>query len=161
MTNPRAILSKVVPYEKLLMTPGPTMVDERVRQAMSLPVTNPDLGVFGEGFADFVKMYGGEPILVSGEYDRPVTKEQVAAVLERERGIKLATIVHCLLQWKKSWIERRAFPYTPPSSNLLGLRTAVELVLEEGLEQVIERHRRIGQAVRQALRAVGLELFPQ
>jgi aspartate aminotransferase-like enzyme len=38
-------------YERLLMTPGPTMVDERVRAALAQPATNPDLD------PDFATMY--------------------------------------------------------------------------------------------------------
>ncbi len=38
-------------YERLLMTPGPTMMDERVRQAMARPIVNPDLD------ADFAAFY--------------------------------------------------------------------------------------------------------
>ena len=57
-----------------------------------LTVTN---GVFGDGFVDFVKMYGGIPVAVRGPYDRPVDPESVAAALDADREIEVATFVHC------------------------------------------------------------------
>jgi aspartate aminotransferase-like enzyme len=52
-------------------------------------------GVFGEGFVDFVKMYGGVPTSVLSPYDRPVDPESVAAALDADREIRVATLVHC------------------------------------------------------------------
>ncbi|MEM8812045.1 MAG: aminotransferase class V-fold PLP-dependent enzyme [Pseudomonadota bacterium] len=50
------------------------------------------------------------------------------------------------------------FPYTPPLSLIRGLRTSVDLLLEEGLETVFARHRRLADAVRAAVHAWGLTL---
>ncbi|MDG7011970.1 MAG: alanine--glyoxylate aminotransferase family protein [Nitrososphaerota archaeon] len=52
-------------------------------------------GVFGEGFVDLVKMYGGVPTSVRSPYDRPVDPESVAAALDADREIRVATFVHC------------------------------------------------------------------
>ncbi|MDG6986105.1 MAG: alanine--glyoxylate aminotransferase family protein [Nitrososphaerota archaeon] len=52
-------------------------------------------GVFGDGFADLVKTYGGVPKLVGGPYDRPVSPEAVSAALDADREIGVATFVHC------------------------------------------------------------------
>lgn len=137
-------------YERLLLTPGPTMIDERVRQAMARPIVNPDLdadffalyrnlcrklgrimrtpddvlvlsaegllgleaavcslvepgtkvlvvanGFFGEGFGDFVAMYGGECIFLRGPYDQVLGAEEIEAVLQQHPDIKVATMVHC------------------------------------------------------------------
>lgn len=51
------------------------------------------------------------------------------------------------------------FPYTPPTNLLYGLVEAVEMLHEEGLEQVFARHRRHAEATRAAVRAWGLEVL--
>lgn len=52
------------------------------------------------------------------------------------------------------------FPYTPATLLLFGLREALDmLVEEEGLPQVYERHRRLAEGVRAAVRAWGLQLL--
>jgi alanine-glyoxylate transaminase / serine-glyoxylate transaminase / serine-pyruvate transaminase len=50
------------------------------------------------------------------------------------------------------------FPYTPATNLLYGLREALRLLREEGLERVFERHARHGEATRRAVRAWGLAL---
>lgn len=50
------------------------------------------------------------------------------------------------------------FPYTPATNLLFGLREAMDMMFEEGLERVFHRHARLGEATRQAVRAWGLEI---
>jgi len=50
------------------------------------------------------------------------------------------------------------FPYTPSVPMLRGLRASLDLLFEEGLENVFERHHRLAEGVRQAVQAWGLEL---
>ena len=50
------------------------------------------------------------------------------------------------------------FPYTPPLQLMYGLRASLDMLFEEGLENVFARHRRIAEGVREAVRAWGLEL---
>jgi alanine-glyoxylate transaminase / serine-glyoxylate transaminase / serine-pyruvate transaminase len=56
--------------------------------------------------------------------------------------------------------ESGFFPYTPATNLLYGLREALHMLDEEGLETVFRRHRRHGEATRRAVRAWGLELNP-
>jgi serine---pyruvate transaminase len=49
-------------------------------------------------------------------------------------------------------------PVTPPVSLVAGLEVALRLLLEEGLEAAFDRHRRLGRACREGLKAMGLEL---
>jgi alanine-glyoxylate transaminase / serine-glyoxylate transaminase / serine-pyruvate transaminase len=53
-----------------------------------------------------------------------------------------------------------AWPYTPPTNLLYGLREALDLLLAEGLDAVFARHARHAEATRRAVRAWGLELVP-
>jgi len=50
------------------------------------------------------------------------------------------------------------FPYTPPLQLLYGLRTSIDMLLEEGLDNVFSRHYRIAEGVRAAVRGWNLEL---
>jgi alanine-glyoxylate transaminase / serine-glyoxylate transaminase / serine-pyruvate transaminase len=50
------------------------------------------------------------------------------------------------------------FPYTPSIPMLYGLREALTMLLEEGLEQVFARHHRLAEGCRRAVTAWGLTL---
>lgn len=51
------------------------------------------------------------------------------------------------------------FPYTPATNLLYGLREAIAMLHEEGLENVFARHERHAAATRAAVRAWGLEVL--
>jgi alanine-glyoxylate transaminase/serine-glyoxylate transaminase/serine-pyruvate transaminase len=51
------------------------------------------------------------------------------------------------------------FPYTPATNLLYGLRVALKMLEEEGLENVFRRHDRHAEATRRAVRAWGLEIY--
>jgi len=50
------------------------------------------------------------------------------------------------------------FPYTPATNLLYGLREALHMLLEEGLDNVFARHTRHAEATRRAAKAWGLEV---
>ena len=56
-------------------------------------------------------------------------------------------------------MQQGFFPYTPATLLLFGLREALRMLLEEGLENVFARHTRLAQATREAVRAWGLRLL--
>jgi alanine-glyoxylate transaminase/serine-glyoxylate transaminase/serine-pyruvate transaminase len=64
-----------------------------------------------------------------------------------------------------SWDEMLAnnktgyFPYTPATNLLYGLREALRMLSEEGLQNVFARHARHAEATRRAVRAWGLEIL--
>ena len=64
-----------------------------------------------------------------------------------------------------SWEEMLAanaggfFPYTPATNLLFGLREAIAMLLEEGLDNVFARHDRHAEATRRAVRTWGLEVL--
>ena len=55
--------------------------------------------------------------------------------------------------------KRGFFPYTPATNLLYGLDVAMEMLLDEGLEQVFARHTRLAEATRRAVQAWGLEIY--
>jgi alanine-glyoxylate transaminase/serine-glyoxylate transaminase/serine-pyruvate transaminase len=50
------------------------------------------------------------------------------------------------------------FPYTPVTNLIYGLREALQMLREEGLDSVFARHNRHAEATRRAVRAWGLEI---
>jgi alanine-glyoxylate transaminase/serine-glyoxylate transaminase/serine-pyruvate transaminase len=53
------------------------------------------------------------------------------------------------------------FPYTPATNLLYGLREAITMLLEEGLDKVFSRHQRLAAATRAAVNHWGLEVLCQ
>ncbi|MDM0985204.1 alanine--glyoxylate aminotransferase family protein [Clostridium perfringens] len=66
---------------------------------------------------------------------------------------------YCNLNIWKNYYKDKWFPYTMPISDIISLRVAIDNILEEGKEKVIERHRKIGEATRKAVKEYGLDLF--
>ncbi len=55
--------------------------------------------------------------------------------------------------------QKGFFPYTPGTNLLYGLNEAIDMLHEEGLDNVFARHARHGAATRAAVRAWGLEVL--
>ncbi|MCM0648241.1 alanine--glyoxylate aminotransferase family protein [Clostridium swellfunianum] len=204
-----------------------------------------DNGIFGEGFADFVTLYGGEPVFFKGDRQRKIDVEALEKFLEKDSNFKYATVVHCdtpsgvlnevdkicpllkdkgiltvvdsvaamggeefrvdnwkidialggsqkavsappgltflsisddafvamenrkapiasfycnLLVWK-DYYDKKWFPYTQPASDIMGLRAAIDNILEEGKDNLLRRHEKIASAVRAAVEKAGLSLY--
>jgi aspartate aminotransferase-like enzyme len=60
---------------------------------------------------------------------------------------------------KKMTGEAAQTPYTPAVSLMVAQNAAIELIREEGLQNVFQRHRVLGRACREGVKALGLELF--
>ena len=50
-------------------------------------------------------------------------------------------------------------PWTPAISVISGMATALRMAREEGREQILDRHRLLGRAVKSGVEALGLDLF--
>jgi aspartate aminotransferase-like enzyme len=59
----------------------------------------------------------------------------------------------------KDYLERGQTPWTPAVSVFYALDLALEMMAQEGLENIFARHRRLGQFVRDGVKSLGLELF--
>lgn len=66
-----------------------------------------------------------------------------------------------LKNWLPCMIDPAKYHATPPINLIYALREACRLILEEGLEARFVRHRRLAEAFRQAMRALGLELVAE
>ena len=54
-----------------------------------------DNGIYGAGFADFVTMYGGNPVLYTSDYHKEINVEELAEYLQKDHDFKYAAVVHC------------------------------------------------------------------
>ncbi|MDD2585035.1 MAG: alanine--glyoxylate aminotransferase family protein [Syntrophomonadaceae bacterium] len=57
------------------------------------------------------------------------------------------------------YLEKGQTAFTPPIALFYGLQEAVRMMLEEGLDNLLTRHKRYRDMVRGAIKAMGLELF--
>jgi alanine-glyoxylate transaminase / serine-glyoxylate transaminase / serine-pyruvate transaminase len=73
---------------------------------------------------------------------------------------KTATLPRAYFNWNDMLTanETGFFPYTPATGLLFGLAEAIDMLNEEGLDNVFARHERLAGATRAAVRAWGLEL---
>jgi len=77
------------------------------------------------------------------------------------RASKTAKLPRSFFQWDDmlNMYKQGFFPYTPATQMLYGLDTAIEMLHEEGLDNVFARHDRLAEATRRAVRAWGLEIL--
>jgi alanine-glyoxylate transaminase/serine-glyoxylate transaminase/serine-pyruvate transaminase len=77
------------------------------------------------------------------------------------QAAKTATLPASYWRWQPmiSAINSGYFPYTPATNLLYALRESLQMLHEEGLDNVFARHRRHAEATRRAVRAWGLEIL--
>jgi alanine-glyoxylate transaminase/serine-glyoxylate transaminase/serine-pyruvate transaminase len=74
-----------------------------------------------------------------------------------------ATLPNSFWRWDAmlEFNARGFFPFTPATNLLYGLREALTMLREEGLEKVFCRHKGLAEATRQAVEGWGLEIVAQ
>jgi len=65
------------------------------------------------------------------------------------------------LQARKAWEKEKTTAWTPAITLFVGLAKALARMQEEGLEALWARHARMGEAMREAVRVLGLDVFPR
>lgn len=72
----------------------------------------------------------------------------------------VATLPRSYWDWddQRAFNARGFFPYTPATNLLFGMKEALTMLEEEGLENTFSRHDLFGRATRAAVRAWGLEI---
>ncbi|WP_061320335.1 pyridoxal-phosphate-dependent aminotransferase family protein [Clostridium botulinum] len=74
----------------------------------------------------------------------------------KERKTPIASYYCNLLVWK-DYYKNKWFPYTPPMSDIVGLRVAVDNILKD--RDILSRHNNIAKACREAIVESGLKLY--
>jgi alanine-glyoxylate transaminase/serine-glyoxylate transaminase/serine-pyruvate transaminase len=91
----------------------------------------------------------------------PITFNEKAMDLVRNRETKVQSWYLDLSLLEKYWSEGRVYHHTAPVSMIYGLREALRMILEEGLEKRWERHKRNSLALISGVEAMGLKMHPQ
>lgn len=87
-----------------------------------------------------------------------LSKKAIEVINARE---SIPTFYSNLKIWTKSWIAERRLPYTHSISNLYAFRESIDMINEEGLENVLKRHLTISNALIAAVESIGLKLYPK
>lgn len=79
------------------------------------------------------------------------------------KAMESARCARCFLDFRDmlNTNAKGGYPYTPPVNLLYGMGVSLEMLREEGLENVFARHHRIAEGVRRAVAAWGLKLCAQ
>jgi len=120
-------------------------------------------GVSSIASIDFRMDEWGVDIAVSGSQKGFMLPAGLAILCVSQKALeasKSAKLARCYFSFDDMTRTNKDgfFPYTPPMSLIRGLRTSVDMLLEEGLENVFARHHRLAEGVRRAVHAWGLEL---
>ena len=115
------------------------------------------------GSADFRHDEWGVDVAVGGSQKGlmlPPGLSFNAISLKAREASKSAKLPRAFWSWDEMLAanETGFFPYTPATNLLYGLREAIAMLHEEGLDNVFARHIRHGEAARRAVAAWGLSL---
>ena len=119
--------------------------------------------ISGLASADFRFDEWGVDVAVSGSQKGLMLPPGLSfnAVSEKARDAsKTSTTTKSYWGWDEMLAANASgyFPYTPATNMLYGLAEAIDMLHEEGLENVFARHTRHGEATRRAVQAWGLEV---
>ncbi len=89
----------------------------------------------------------------------PITYNDRAENAIASRKAPIISNYFDLAQLQRYWSPERLNHHTLPTSMTYGLREALRLIVEEGLEARWARHQRAGDALKAGLQAMGIELF--
>ena len=137
-----------------------------VRKAMDA-VDHPAMlyvdGVSSIASIDFRMDEWGVDVAVSGSQKGFMLPTGLAIVCVSQKALaahRTTKLQRCYFDFAEMSAANKSgyFPYTPATTLLRGLRCSVDLLLEEGLDNVFARHHRLAEAVRRGVAAWGLKL---
>lgn len=105
-------------------------------------------------------------VVVSGSQKALMLPPGLAFASVSDKAWKLAeqsTLPKYYFDWQKArkaiQQEKPTTPYTPAVSLTMALAASLDMIREEGLDALFARHLAMGRAAREAVKALGLELF--
>lgn len=119
-------------------------------------------GVSSIASIDFRMEEWGVDVAVSGSQKGFMLPTGLAIVGVSQKALearKTSTLPKCFFDFGDMIKTNKDgyFPYTPAVTLLRGLRASIDMLLDEGLENVFARHNRLAESVRQAVFAWGLK----
>jgi alanine-glyoxylate transaminase / serine-glyoxylate transaminase / serine-pyruvate transaminase len=118
--------------------------------------------ISGLGSADYCHDAWGVDVTVSGSQKGLMLPPGISFNAISDKAIavaKTATLPKLFWSWEEMIPHNKAgyFPYTPATNMLYALAEAIDMLHEEGLDNVFARHHRHAEATRRAVAAWGLE----
>jgi alanine-glyoxylate transaminase / serine-glyoxylate transaminase / serine-pyruvate transaminase len=89
----------------------------------------------------------------------PISMGPRAMEVVNTRPSKVQSFYFNLKDLESYWSQTRAYHHTTPISMTYALRESLRMMMEEGIENRLERHARVAAALRAGLEALGLELL--
>ena len=119
--------------------------------------------ISGLGSMEYKHDEWGVDITVSGSQKGLMLPPGLSFNAISEKALKLAKtsgMRRAYWDWEEQIEANKSgsFPYTPATNLLYGLKEAINMLHEEGLDNVFHRHERHAQATRAAVQAWGLEI---
>mmetsp|Transcript_3008 Transcript_3008/g.14234 ORF Transcript_3008/g.14234 Transcript_3008/m.14234 type:complete len:225 (+) Transcript_3008:649-1323(+) len=104
----------------------------------------------------------GVDVAITGSQKGFMLPAGLGLLATSQKALKISetsTYPRCFFSWRDMIVNNDVgyFPYTPSTPFLHGLREALDMLLEEGIENVWERHHRLAHATRLAVKAWGLK----
>lgn len=108
----------------------------------------------------------GLDVVVTGSQKALMLPPGLAFVSVSDKAWRLSEKAKCPrfyfdLKRERENLRKNTTAYTPAISLILGLQETFRMIKPEGLEGVFNRHKRLAQATREAMKAIGLSLFPK
>jgi len=119
--------------------------------------------ISGLGSADYRHDEWGVDVTVSGSQKGLMLPPGISFNAVSPKAIeasRTARLPRSFWDWEEIIAMNKAgyWPYTPSTNLLYGLSEALDMIFEEGLDNVFARHQRLAEACRRAVRAWGLEI---
>ncbi len=123
-------------------------------------------GITGVGVFDIRPEEWGLDVLVSGSQKAFMLPPGLSFLWASEKAWERAndSDLPCYyfdLKKEKKQQAKNQTAYTPAIGLVLGLKESVSMILEEGLENVFNRHAKLARAARECMKALSLELFSE
>jgi alanine-glyoxylate transaminase/serine-glyoxylate transaminase/serine-pyruvate transaminase len=140
---------------------------EEIRKALSA-TSHPALlmvdTISSLGVMDFRHDEWGVDVTVSGSQKGMMLPPGLAFTAISEKALeasKTAKLPRAYFAWDDMLSNNATgfFPYTPATGLLYGLSEAIDMLNEEGLDNVFARHERLAEATRRAVKHWGLEIL--
>ena len=89
----------------------------------------------------------------------PISFGPRAMEVVNQRKTKVQSFYFSIQELEGYWGQRRAYHHTSPISMTYALREALRMMIEEGIENRLNRHARVAAALRAGLEAMGMGLL--
>ena len=123
-----------------------------------------ETGQFATLWKAMAQKLGLKPEFIPGDWRTGADPAKIEDTLRNDKALaaaKVSKLPKSFWAWDEMLTMNKVgfFPYTPATQMLQGLAVSIDMLHEEGLDNVFARHARLAEATRRAVRAWGLEIL--